>query len=119
MSCDLYVDLRKKLITRLNHSSSSISSKNHTTNFNLNVETLKSNFMKILSPNTTHDITESPTDKYNSHHKILAYNNQNVINHNIESIINHRSYIINCLCPFVFHSLDKRNIFIKKRKNMS
>ena len=121
--CDLYADLREKLITRLNHSSSSIStisncSKNQKNNFKLNVDThsLKSNFMKILSPNTVHDITEANTDQYNSHHKILTYNNRKVIYPEIESIINHRSYIINCLCTFVFHSLEKRNKFIKSTR---
>ena len=118
--CDLYADLRAKLITRLNYSSSSItnSSNNHSTIFNLNVDTLslKSNFMKILSPNTIHDITEAPTDQYNSHHKTLAYNNRNASKPEIESIINHRSYIINCLCTFVFHSLDKRQNYIKNMR---
>ena len=105
--CDLYADLRGKLITRLNAQTKT-----------LNKTSLEHNFMKILSPFTVQNIIDSPTDQYNNHHKLLTNYDRKAISPEIEQAIKHRSYIINCLCTFIFHSLEKRQKYMKNVREL-
>ena len=98
-NCDLYADLRTKLITRLNNApkpqdkslSEPIISHN----------SLKEHLMTLLSPHSNNNIDIDNT--YNMHHMIT----------DDEASQHRRSYIINCVCTFLYQSLEKRQKYVK------
>ena len=104
--CDLYADLRNKLITRLNnapqHQHESLSE------LNIDCKSLKDNFMTILSPySSPHNET---VNTYNMHHNIANSENESESQHR-------RSYLINCVCTFLFQSIEKRQKYIKEMRD--
>ena len=108
--CDLYAGLRTKLITQLNKSPSIHESipNYQSLNINISIPTLKNSFMKLLSPYTVNNLTDSPTNSLNVHHKILLSKNLNSPSPEIISSIHRRSYIINCVSMFICRAFEKR-----------
>ena len=113
--CDLYASLRSKLISQLNSLPETCMYDQDSNPLTLNVSNtiLKENFMTMLSPYTVPDINEVPTNIYNNHHKLLLKYNRSKNNHDMESIINRQSHIINCLSTFIYRALEKRLKYIK------
>ena len=79
--CDLYSDIRAKLIARLinapfiqTHSESN----NLRANPDIDNQTLKSNIMTLLSPYTVPDIDHIGTNLFNIHHKIKIDRNPSI-----------------------------------------
>ena len=71
--CDLYNDLRLKLISNLNKSPLINDTDNTDSHLQLNVNnsSLKYNLMSLLSPYTDTNITENNTNMINHHHKAI------------------------------------------------
>ena len=111
--CDLYATLRAKLITSLNSLPSNCVNNLNNSQFHLKVDNdaLKANFMNMLSPNCVSNISDVPIDSYNSHHKLLQNHKEKSINPEIETLINRRSFILNCLTTLITHSQEKRKKF--------
>ncbi len=66
-------------------------------------DSLKDHFMTLLSPYSNSE--NDSTNEYNLHHNITTHKNE---------FAQHRhSYIINCICTFICHSLEKRHKYIK------
>ena len=112
--CDLYADLRAKLISQLNKSPEeynkefkSLSPPPPPQSLNINKQSLKVNFMKILSPYTTKNFDPTPIDQFSNHHT-SATNKNNKISQTEKNILAlRRSYLINCVCTFILHTLNK------------
>ena len=123
--CDLYASQRAKLISRLNSLPETCTNSQHNLPLNLNIDitTLKTNFMTLLSPFTTPDINTIPISPFNSHHKLLCKYNKKFVNSETESLIFRRSYIINCLSTFIYQALEKRQKYMnnvhENEKNMN
>ena len=69
--------------------------------------------MQLLSPYTTSNFNEVLVDSYNAHHKLLPNKNIKLITKEIESSLYRRSYIVNCVCTFICHTLEKRQKYLK------
>ena len=94
--CDLYEDIRAKLITRLNRSPPILNTHPNNPELTLFIDqqTLRTNLMNMLSPYTTSNINDNPADSYNIHHKPLSLKPTVLI----EQKLNYRrSYIVNCM----------------------
>ena len=113
--CDLYADLRAKLITKLNKSTPRFSPDTNEPQHNLvvNIKNIKKHLMQLLSPYITSNFNEVPVDSYNAHHKLLLNKNTKLITNEIESLLYRRSYIVNCVCTFICHTLEKRQKHLK------
>ena len=123
--CDLYADLRAKLISQLNKSPPIHDSISNVQSLNINIstKTLKSSFMKLLSPYTVINLNDSPTNALNIHHKTLLNKNLKCPSPEVISSIHRRSYILNCISTFVCRAFIKRqnheaslkeNLFLQK-----
>ena len=113
--CDLYADLRTKLITNLNKSPPIQTDNPADTQFQLKVDnqTLKSNLMSILSPFDDVEFKTSSTNMFNFHHKAIT---DSITTENTEqrsASLHRRSYIINCIGTFIFRALEKREKYLK------
>ena len=118
--CDLYAELRAKLIFRLNNLPEIENDMNElTTSLKINTKVLKNNFIKLLSPHTNSNINDIPIDGYNNHHKLLMNRNLKLITPELESLLHRRSYIINCICTHIFHSFEKRKKYLTSARNLS
>ena len=107
--CDLYADLRAKVITQLNNRSHFSPDAHYPPQvLQVNNQSLKSYLMQLLSPYTTHNLNEVPVDSYNIHHKLLQNKNLKLITPETESLLIRRSYIVNCICTFICHAMEKR-----------
>ena len=87
--CDLYSDIRAKLIARLRNApyiQTQSESNNLRANPDIDNQTLKSNIMTLLSPYTVPDIDHIGTNLFNIHHKIK-------IDRNLIYVVYHYSYI--------------------------
>ena len=95
--CDLYAELRAKLIFRLNNLPEIENDMNElTTSLKINTKVLKNNFIKLLSPHTNSNINDIPIDGYNNHHKLLMNRNLKLITPELESLLHMHSYF-----PFI------------------
>ena len=119
--CDLYADLRAKLISKLNKSTPYCLPNTNEPQHNLvvNNKNIKKHFMHLLSPYTTHNLNEVPIDSYNVHHKLLFNRNIKLITNEIESLLYRRSYIVNCVCTYIFHTLTKHHKHLKNTQENS
>ena len=118
--CDLYNDLRTKLITSLNKSpridyNGTDSSHHH---LHMNRITLKPNLMSLLSPHINSNISTNNINMFNLHHKALLSNNiHSYINTNEgKTNIHAHSYILNCVSSFIYRALKKRKKFVNELK---
>ena len=114
--CDLYSDIRAKLIARLRNApyiQTQSESNNLRANPDINNQTLKSNIMTFLSPHTVPDIDHTGTNLFNIHHKIKIDRNPSNTTQDQASLTHRRSYIVNCVCTFIYRVLDKRNKYMK------
>ena len=113
--CDLYADLRAKLITNLNKSPQIQTKYTDSTQLQLNVnnQTLKSNMMKMLSPYHDPNLDTTSTNMFNYHHKALTKSITTTTEAEKESSLHRRSYIINCVGTFIYRALEKRKIYIR------
>ena len=114
--CDLYSDIRAKLIARLRNApyiQTQSESNNLRANPDINNQTLKSNIMTLLSPYTVPDIDHIGTNLFNIHHKIKIDRNPSNTTQDQASLTHRRSYIVNCVCKFIYRVLDKRNKYMK------
>ena len=92
--CDLYEDIRAKLITRLNRSPpiQNTHPNNPELTLFIDQQALKTDLMNMLSPYTTSNIDDNPADSYNIYHKPLSIKPTALI----EQKLNYRrSYIVN------------------------
>ena len=104
--CDLYSDIRAKLIARLRNApyiQTQSESSNLRANPDINNQTLKS----VL------DIDHIGTNLFNIHHKIKIDRNPSNTTQDQASLTHRRSYIVNCVCTFIYRVLDKRNKYMK------
>ena len=107
--CDMYADLRAKLIAQLNNRPNYPIDTNYPPHtLIVNNQYFKTHFMRLLSPHTTLNFNETPVDTYNIHHKLLTNKNLKLITPEIESLLILRSYIINCMCTFICRAIEKR-----------
>ena len=114
--CDLYSDIRAKLIARLRNApyiQTQSESNNLRANPDINNQTLKSNIMTLLSPYTVPDIDHIGTNLFNVHHKIKIDRNPSNTSQDQASLTHRRSYIVNCVCTFIYRVQDKRNKYMK------
>ena len=105
--CDLYEDIRAKLITRLNRSPpvQNTHPNNPELTLFIDQQALRTNLMNILSPYTTSNINYNPADSYNIHHKPLSIKPTALI----EQKLNYRrSYIV---LSSVTHSKNDENLY--------
>ena len=109
--CDLYAELRAKLITQLNkiptHVESNNTSNEITHHRNIDIQSLKENFMKLLSPYTNHQFDNVNIDQYNYHHSTVLNNNEICTSLNKDHILYRRSRILNIICTFTYIVLSK------------
>ena len=119
--CDLYAGLRSKLITRLNNAPKIESIIPLDTECTLKIDNrqLRPNLMKLLSQHTSPNFNDTSTDAYNYHHKMLSNKNVKIITPEIESLLHHCSYIINCVCTFICHAYETRQKYIKEMREIS
>ena len=104
--CDLYADLRSKLICALNSSCHL----DGTAKLTIDHSTLKSNLMRLLSPNTVLEISPNIIDQFNQHHTNLSLKLNTSA---YTSLLEARSLIINSVCSFIYRCLDKRWKYLK------
>ena len=118
--CDLYADLRAKLIKRLNSKLTTINNDQTVAINCLNPDNiaLTTNFMTLLSPYTVTKLKDVPQNIYNTHHKLLSNYNRKNTYPEIESIIYQRSYILNCLCTYTYHALNKRQTYLSNLREL-
>ena len=105
-SCDLYSDVRNKLINTLKRAPSN--NQNIALNI-INTSSINRSFMKLLSPCTTGD-----NDDYLTQHHTPP--NSNRFSPEFKQYEQLRSYINNCLCAFVDRCLDKHQKFHSEMK---
>ena len=112
--CDLYANLRSKLITRLNKAPKITDIEtNLPTNLIINKTKLQENFMNMLSPFSVSEIKDVPIDEYNLHHKLLVNHSKKKMSPEVESKLFRRSYIINCLCTFICQAFEKHRKYVR------
>ena len=111
--CDLYATLRAKLIARLNKAPSIPEnvSEELPSNFSVSSVSLRQNCMKMVSPYTINNLNDAQTDIFNFHHKVLHNKNLKLKTPEIDSFINRRSYITNCISTFIYCALKKHQEF--------
>ena len=111
--CDLYAKLRAKLIERLNKTPSIFENISHElpSNLSLNSLLLRQNCMKLISPYTINNLNDAKTDTFNIHHKVLHNKNLKLTTPDIDSSIERRSYIVNCVSTFIYRALEKHQEF--------
>ena len=97
--CDLYANVRNKLINRLKNAPNS-----QLQNL-INRESLKTQFHNLLSP-------YSSTQQYD-HDNVFSSHHCDSNNRN-EASEQERKYIINCICTFLCHAVETRRKFIKE-----
>ena len=119
--CDLYADLRAKFISKLNKSPpySSPDTNEPQQNLVVNNKNIQIHLMQLLSPYTTSNFNEVLVDSYIAHHKLLLNKNIKLITKEIESLLYRRSYIVNCVCTFICHTLEKRQKYLKNTQENS
>ena len=101
--CDLYAELRTKLIKTLNHS---YPTNNSPITLNFNTSTFLASehtLMNLLSPNVDTEI------EYDIENPILYHHNQNNDQHSPQTL---RSYILNAIGSFIAKCFDKRWSFL-------
>ncbi len=108
--CDLYADLRAKLITNVNNSPPIHTNTANETHFQLKVnnQTLKSNIMPMLSPHHDRNLDTVNINMFNFHHKALTDGITTITENDKEALLHRRSYIINCIGTFIYRALEKR-----------
>ena len=114
--CDLYADLRTKLITNLNKSPTIQSINTADAQFQLNIDnhtTLESHLMSILSPYKTHEVNTTSTNMFNFHHKAITNCFTTIGTEERTAALHRRTYIINCIGTFIYHALEKREKYMK------
>ena len=118
--CDMYANLRSKLITRINSTSHMHNNEQiiFPLNLNTNNSMLKTNFMNLLSPNTAYETQQISTNNQNSLHRLIVNNKKKKYNPETEALIYQRSYIINCLSTFICHALEKRQKYVNNLKEL-
>ena len=114
-SCDLYADLRAKLITNLNKSPPIQTDDMDDTQFQLKIDnqTLKSNLMSLLSPYDDPDFSTSSTNMFNFHHRAITNSITTENTENRAASLHRRSYIINCIGTYIYRALEKRENYMK------
>ena len=118
--CDLYAELRAKLILRLKNVPVIENNTNEkTTSLKINAKNLKTNYAKMLSPYIIPNINETPLDGFNNHHKLLMNRNLKVVTPELENLLYRRSYIINCICTHIYCSFEKRKKYLNSVKQLS
>ena len=100
-NCDLYAKLRAYVIGALNNSPEIEGMQK----LNINLSSLMTNLMQLLSPNATHELTPNTIDQFNQHHTNLNIE-PNTPAH--KSLLETRSHIINSVCRYINRCLDKR-----------
>ena len=119
--CDLYSNLRSKLISRLNNTPKIDSTNIFDTNYTLEIDHQKfrNNLMKLLSHHFTPNLAENEIDPFNYHHKMLFNKNLKVITPEMESLLHYRSYIINCVCTYICKAYEKRQKYASEIREIS
>ena len=119
--CDLYANLRSKLIIKLN--TTPHNNQDHPENTPKlhvpNIQVLKSNLMTLLSPHTSESLNNITDIMFTSHHKNLKNTNLKIITPHIESLVNRRSYISNCICTFICRAIEKRKKLINQMREIN
>ena len=69
--------------------------------------------MKLLSPYTVPDIDYIGINLFNNPHKIKIDRNSSNTTHDQSSLTQRCSYIVNCVCTFIYCVLDKRNKYME------
>ncbi len=113
-NCDLYTDLRTKLIKNLNKSPLIQTNNTGDTQFQLNIDsqTLKSNLMSLLSPYNSPNINTCSTNMFNFHHKAITDNVTTANTDERTASLHRRSYIINCIGTYIYHAFEKREKYM-------
>ena len=118
--CDLYNDLRLKLISNLNKSPLINNTDNTDSHLQLNINnsSLKYNLMSLLSPYTDTNITENNTNMINHHHKAILNKHirQNMGSDESKSSVQRHSFILNCVSTFMYRAIEKRQKFMSDLK---
>ena len=118
--CDLYNDLRLKLISNINKSSliNDIDNTNSHLQLNVHNSSLKYNLMSLLSPYTDANITENNTNMINHHHKAILSKQirQNMVTDESKSSVQRHSFILNCVSTFMYRAIEKRRKFMSDLK---
>ena len=124
--CDMYAKLREKLITRLNEKPllnipSSSNTQYHATQITLYKDSLAQNLMTLLSPHTTNNINSTEVNHSNIHHRLASDISTNKHSQDKDNIVQHHSYIVNCVCSYISNAFKKRLKYmksIKENKNL-
>ena len=118
--CDLYNDLRLKLISNLNKSPLINDIDNTNSHLQLNVynSSLKYSLMSLLSRYTDTNITENNTNMINHHHEAILSKHirQNMGTDESKSPVQRQSFILNCVSTFMYRAIEKRKKFMSDLK---
>ena len=113
--CDLYSGLRSKLITNLNNAPQH--QNNAYPQLHVDVHSLKSNFAKLLSPFSHPNPDSVALNSFNIHHKIQNLQSTANAPEHLESH-KRRSYIINCMCTYLYRAMEKRRKYINNLREL-
>ena len=109
-NCDLYQEHRIKLINNLNKSPHIAECETIDMNINLSPNELKSTLLHLLSPNGPECQPTFPISHIHSHTNLMIDPNTPAFN----SFNERRSYVINCVCTFIFRCTEKRLKFVNE-----
>ena len=112
--CDLYADLRAKLIQNLKKVPPIHNHVLHDQNLSMDINnhSLKHNFMDLISQYTSFSTDDSQLNFFNFHHATLN-KNRNKVSPETDLLLERRRYMVNCACTYIYHTLEKH----KKYKN--
>ena len=121
-TCDLYADLRAKLIKNLNNSPQ-VDTINNTieplSKLKLDNKSLQTHFMTLLSPYNSYNTNDITSNTFNWHHKVLSNHKLSINTPQTTNLLHRRSYIVNCICTFILRALEKRNKYVKDMRERS
>ncbi len=109
-NCDLYQDLRIKLINNLKKLPRIAECEIIDTNINLFPKDLKSTLLQFLSPYGPECQPTSPISHIHSHSDLMIEPNTPAFT----SFLERRRYVISCVCTFIFRCTEKRLKFVNE-----
>ncbi len=109
-NCDLYQDLRTKLINNLKKSPHIAECEIIDTNINFSTNDLTSSLLQLLPPNGPECQSTSPISHIHSHTNLMIDTNTPAFT----SFLERRSYVISCVCTFISRCTEKRLKFVNE-----
>ena len=114
-TCNLYANIRSKLINTLNKSPFIPQIENYT-QLTISSNTLERNLMKLLSPHTKSEpITMNTSNQFNQHHLNFNLRPNTPL---YDSLLQTRSHVINSVCTFFYRCIEKRWKYLKELRGV-